>query len=82
MPSLLCQDVEVTAQNGITVVVELPLDAILTRAVNASVGPPRPGSNSTTAYQILTTLPLSANGTSSQIINATIASASQVNACQ
>lgn len=65
-------------QSGFGIMVELPLDAILTGALNASVGPPRPGSNGTIAYPITSGLALPANGTASQIVNTTIASSTQV----
>ncbi len=59
--------------------VELPLDALVTGAVNASVGAPSPGSNSTVAYPITSDLLLPANGTASQFVNTTITSITQVN---
>ena len=65
-------------QAGFSMMVELPLDAILTGALNASVGSPKPGSNGTIAYPITSGLPLLANGTASQIVNTTIASNTQV----
>lgn len=69
---------DMVVQNGFNIIVELPLDTILTSVTGASVGPPSPGSNGTTAFQITSALLLPANGSGSQILNATVTSNTQV----
>ena len=55
----------------------MPLDAIIASATNASMGSPGAGVNDTAAYPLVSQLDLPALGTESQFINLTITAGSQ-----